>query len=207
MQIIVPEDISDNYYGSSGMQNAVIRFLSQVKQGQRLMLYSDHSSEWLTPEFTPRWTALMARCMKMGIPISVIHTIDRNIPEILENIKKWMPMYMTGSISPFYSQREGGDRFSHTLFICPGSAAISGFAPVGAECRYRYITNEEHLEVIKEQFAILLDDSRPLLTISSELRYPEETVVSGRFGSTEVFADHNSVIVNRIYRRNTVFSH
>lgn len=196
--MIVPESSESHYFGSSGVQSAVIRLLSSIKQGKRLMLYSDNSSEWLTEHFQTQWTALMSRCVKMGVPISVIHSISRNIPEILETVKSWLPIYMTGFISPFYSQKDQGDRFSHTMFICPGNAAIVGFAPAGSEGVYSYVTGEEHLRIIEDQFSVMLDDSRPLLTISSELRYPEEKVVSGRFGSTEVFAGHNSLIINKL---------
>lgn len=196
--LLISDAHGNCYYGTSGMQSAVARLLIGVQQGKRLMLYSDNSSEWLTEHYLPQWTSLMARCVKLGIPISVIHSISRNIPEILEMIKSWLPFYMTGFISPFYSQKECGDRFSHTLFICPGNAAVVGFAPTGSEGVVSYISDEEQLGVLEDEFSVMLDDSRPLLTISSELRYPEETAVSGRFGSTEVFAGHNSVIINKL---------
>ena len=93
------------YFGSTGLQNAVIRFLGGVISdgGKELYLYSDQNMNWLTdPEFRLKWAALMLRCVQKGVKIHVIHNVDRDVSEMIEAIISWLPLYMSGMIRSYY---------------------------------------------------------------------------------------------------------
>lgn len=76
-----------------------------------LLLYSDESTEWMTEnrEFALKWTQLMIDVLSKGNKIKIIHTISRDLDEMLTAIRQWMPLYMTGLIEPYFIlKRETG---------------------------------------------------------------------------------------------------
>ncbi len=196
---VIPDDsIAEYYLGSEGLRNAVTRFLSSVQKGQEILLYSDHPMDWMTGSYQSQWAALMFRCLQMGVHIRIIHNVDRNIPEMLTAIQSWLPLYLSGRIEPFYSLKQRGERFCHTLFLCPDHAAVWGCSPDGAECEYAYVTNSDRLHHLENEFSLLLENCRPLLSVDTKPQYPDGDALSRRFGNAEVLADKNSVIVNKL---------
>ena len=130
------KDDRNVYNGVSGLQDAVIRFLIMVceSKGQEMLLYSDQDMAWMMgPEdFCLKWAMLMKYCVKSGIRIRIIHNIDRSPREMDMAIKSWLPLYMSGMVEPYYSEAVKDVRFFHTLFVCPGVAAIE--ASPGGSC-------------------------------------------------------------------------
>ena len=186
------------YIGNLGLQAAVTRFLSGIEPGQELLLYSDHPMDWMTGAYKLKWAAMMARCLKIGVRIRIIHNIDREIPEMLEAIRSWMPLYFSGQITPYYSTCESGSRFRHTIFLCPGHAAVTGFSPAEAECEFRYVTDTGELARLEAGFSSLLGSCLPLLTVSDAPQKPEGKALSRRFGDAEVLVDRKCAIVNKM---------
>lgn len=118
------------YYGISGKQQAVIQFLSEVlkcNQPCTLLLYSDEDIDWLTAnrEFTNKWAALMLQIVLRGNRIKIIHSVSRDLDEMLGGITHWMPLYMTGTIEPYFYPKKRDGIFKRTLFIAPGIAAVT----------------------------------------------------------------------------------
>lgn len=168
------------YYGTDGIRTAVIRFLgTAIKTGAKeLWLYSDQNMEWLTGDtaFRLKWAALMQECVKRGIKIRIIHSINRNLDEMASAINNWLPLYMSGMIEPYYCKRQGDGKFSTTLFLCPGAACISSVHAYGCEDKgiYRYDTDEKTLKIHKIYYEKLLKISKPLVKIYRE---PEENKI------------------------------
>ncbi|MBQ4465429.1 MAG: hypothetical protein II916_05655 [Oscillospiraceae bacterium] len=190
--------IQDSYHGNAGLQEAVVRFLTEIPENGEMLLYSDHPMSWMTGEFQPQWAALMLRCLRRGVRIRIIHNIDRDITEMLDAITSWMPLYLTGAIMPFYSLKPRGEQFCHTLFLCPETAAISGFSPCESECSFSYVTDKTRLQQMESEFAVLLGGCKPLLTVSRKPQNVEGTPISRNFDNAEVIADHRSVVVNKL---------
>lgn len=157
------------YFGSAGLQNAVIRFLASVISGggKELFLYSDQNMNWLSaPEFRLKWAALMLRCVQKGIKINVMHNVDRNASEMIEAIINWLPLYMSGMISSFYCKKQKDSCFSNTFFLCPGVACIKGSNVIGTEDKcgeYRYDTDLTILEIRQTAFNVLLGGAKQLV--------------------------------------------
>lgn len=160
------------YYGTDGLRNAVLRFLSEIMQREmkELYLYSDQNLEWMTgdAEFSARLSSLLLGCLRRGARIKIIHTIDRTSSEMLRAISSWLPLYMSGSITSYYFRRKNQSRFSYTLFLCPGCACVEGGGVVGVEDRhgiYRYDTDPAILEAHHAAFDAMLATSKPLVNI------------------------------------------
>lgn len=117
------------YYGNAGKRKAVEQFFLMIlaeEKPQTLLLFSDEDMAWLYEDvaFTKRWTELFTRVILKGNRVCVIHTIDRNMNELLEAVMKWVPIYMTGAVEPFYYPRLRDGVFQRTMFIAPMTAAI-----------------------------------------------------------------------------------
>ncbi len=177
------------YFGSTGLQNAVIRFLASVISGggKELYLYSDQNMNWLTdPAFRIKWAALMLGCVQKGIKIHVIHNVDRDVSEMIEAIISWLPLYMSGMIRSYYCKKQKNSRFSNTIFLCPGVACIKGSNVIGTEDQngeYRYDTDPEILEIHQAAFRGLLDDAKQLVRIYGNLE-SEGLIHRGNSGMT-----------------------
>ncbi|MBP5605883.1 MAG: hypothetical protein J6X60_10135, partial [Ruminiclostridium sp.] len=181
---ILSENISA-YYGSAGLQRAVIRFLGNVflRGEKELYLYSDQNTEWMTgtPDFRAKWASLMMMCVSGGTRISIIHNINRDISEMTDAIRSWLPLYPSGMIKSYYCKTRAGERFSTTLFLCPGYACISGSKAVGSENEsgmYRFDTGEDELRAHKISYDALLNRSGELAQV-----YLTEDI--GRFDETD----------------------
>ena len=74
-------------------------------------------------------------------------------------------LYMSGMIRSYYHTKKVGERFTHTLFICPGVACISGYNTndTAHEGRYYYLTDESDLDYCREEFETLMKHTRPLI--------------------------------------------
>ncbi|WZL72512.1 transcriptional regulator [Clostridiaceae bacterium 35-E11] len=167
-----PLTTNEVFYGIEGKQNAVISFLLQVlknKIPQTLLLYSDEDMEWLTRnrEFTLKWASLLSRVIMQGNRIKIIHTVNRNLDEILSAIKEWLPLYMTGFIEPYYYPKVRDGVFKRTLFIAPDTVAVAS-SSVGnkennaANFLYRDKTT---IKSLIEEYHNYLSLCRPLMKI------------------------------------------
>lgn len=171
-------DDAQTYYGVDGLRRAVIRFLANVirKGGRELFLYSDQNIGWMVsdPVFRARWATLMVLCVGSGTRINIIHNVNRDLGEMADAIRSWLPLYPSGMIRSYYCKTSNRPRFSTTLFLCPGYACISGSNVVGTEDAsgmYRYDVDPAQLEAHRAAYRELLDHSGELAHV---YRHPDE---------------------------------
>lgn len=159
-------------YGVEGKQNAVIAFLALVLKNNRpqtLLLYSDEDLGWLTDnrEFTVQWAMLLEQVIRSGNRIKIIHTVNRSFDEMLSAIKEWVPIYMTGSIEPYYYPKTRDGIFRRTLFIAPDTAAVAS-SSIGSGTRnaanFLY-TDKNTVNALTEEYNGFLALCRPLMRI------------------------------------------
>ncbi|MDD4169311.1 MAG: transcriptional regulator [Desulfotomaculaceae bacterium] len=191
----------EEYYGTEGKQEAVLTFLSlvlQSKSPQTLLLYSDEDIEWLTEnrEFTLKWANLLAQVMKSGHKIRIIHTVNRDFNEMLAAIREWVPLYMTGSIEPYYYPRIRDSLFRKTLFIAPETAAItSGSIGSGTKNAVNFLfTNKKTIKALIEEYNDLLSRCRLLMHIFTPLSNNKYLALldefEGEFSNTIIKTDN-----------------
>ena len=117
------------FFGIEGKRQAVLEFLSDaVAKGKplTLLLFSDEATDWMSENrnFALQWSYLMSQFLTNGGRIKIIHTVSRDLDEMLSAISQWMPLYMSGSIEPYYYPKKRDGVFKRTLFIAPNVSAV-----------------------------------------------------------------------------------
>lgn len=124
-----PQKYATYLYGNAGKRKAVEQFFLLVLQEeapQTLLLFSDENLTWLYEDaaFAARWAELFIKIIAKGNRVKIIHTVSRDMNEMLEAVTKWIPLYMTGAIEPYCYPRLRDGLFQRTMFIAPKTAAI-----------------------------------------------------------------------------------
>ena len=111
----------------------------------------------------------MACMLKKGLHLHQIHRIDRPFAEMMLGLESWIPMYMTGQISPYYLKENTGQTFMHLLKVS-GAAALQGEAIYGHHTQGRYYLTKHKTEIsyYKEMAELLLKKASPLMEIFRE---------------------------------------
>ena len=165
---------SDNavFFGIAGKRQAVLEFLSDaISKGksQTLLLFSDEATDWMAEDrdFALQWSFLMSQFLVKGGKIKIIHTVSRNLDEMLSAISQWMPLYMSGSIEPYYYPKKRDGVFKRTLFIAPNvSAVISTSVGSTAEKAANVLLRDKDAVASYEtEFREYLSLCRPLMRI------------------------------------------
>ena len=84
---------------------------------------------------------------------------------MVDGIRSWMPLYLSGLIEPYYANTHLGNRFSHTLFIAPGLMAVSGLSVKEDEGIYHMFTTKDMVKEYENMFQTFLKDCSPLARI------------------------------------------
>lgn len=165
------------FLGNEGKREAVLRFLGELcshPEARTLHLASDESMDWFAedPVFARQWTALLSRFLTQGGEISIIHTIDRPLGEMLGALQQWMPLYLTGQIRPYYCPRLRDGIIRRSLFVAPGLAALAACSiedRTGGMVNL-YTRSPAVTAAYEEEFKSYLALCRPLMDIYQQSR-------------------------------------
>lgn len=97
-------------------------------------------------EFPKKWMFGMAMMLKKGLQLNQIHNLDRSFDEMMLGLESWIPMYMTGQISPYYFKNTQNNAFLHLLKVS-GAAALSGEAISGYHDDGKYYLTKSKREI------------------------------------------------------------
>ncbi len=168
----IPKTDKSIFYGIEGKRQAVVCFLSEVlecKKPQTLMLFSDEPTDWMTADsdFTAKWAFLMTQVLLKGNRIKIIHTVSRDLDEMLNAISQWMPLYMSGLIEPYFYPKKRDGIFKKTLFIVPDviaviSSSIGGMIDKACNLLFR---EQRAIAAFAEEFDQYLSICKPLMRI------------------------------------------
>lgn len=169
------------YYGIEGKRRAALEFLHLVANSkgepQTLSLFSDEDVEWLISDlaFIEKWSTLLNKVAKRGNKIKIIHTVSRDLDDMLSAINQWLPVYMTGSIEPYYYPKIRDGMFRKTLFIAPGTAAVvAGSVGSNIEKTASFLFNENKVILaLQEEFNDYFSFCRPLMKIFTKSKRRE----------------------------------
>ena len=160
------------FIGNEGKREAALRLLADLNSDGKphtLHLVSDEAMDWFTETlpFFRQWTSLLAGFLSRGGEISIIHTIDRPLGEMLEALKRWMPLYLTGQIHPYYCPRLRDGICRRSLFVAPGSCAlVSNSIEEKTEGMLNIYTKDPAaVAAYEEEFSNYLALCRPLMDI------------------------------------------
>lgn len=139
------------------------------KKPQTLLLFSDENMAWLYEDdaFVARWTELFVQVLLRGNRVRMIHTISRDMNEMLEAVTKWVPIYMTGMIEPYCYPRPRNGVFQRTLFIAPSTAAVvsSSVQQDTDQMLNLFITDRAAVEALSLEYEHYFSVCRPLMRV------------------------------------------
>lgn len=162
---------SRTYWGLSEMMESELDFLKATvlsKSMAPVTMYSDMPIKEMAkdPDFPKKWMFGMALMLKKGLHLNQIHNLDRSFEEMMLGLESWIPMYMTGQISPYYFKNAQSNIFLHFLKVS-GSAALSGEAIAGyhADGKYYLTKSKREVEYYQKRAAEMLKNAHPLMNI------------------------------------------
>lgn len=166
------------YYGTEGKREAVIRFLSMVAEDEKpqtLLLFSDEEMSWLyhDRDYAMRWASLIRRVLVRGNRIRIIHTVNRDINEMLEAVAKWLPIYIGGAIEPYYYPKLRDGVFKRTLFIAPRTCAVVSTSVQDSfqEMVNFFVTDKKAIDSLSMEYNNYYSLCRPLMKIFNVVNY------------------------------------
>lgn len=165
---------SKSYTGLKNMMEAELDFLKDTvlsKSMDPVIMYSDMPMEEMAkdPEFPKKWMFGMAIMLKKGLHLHQIHNLDRSFEEMMLGLESWIPMYMTGQISPYYLKAGQDQVFLHFLKVS-GSVALTGEAIRGyhSEGKYYLARSKDEVTYYRKRAGELLNCASPLMEIYRE---------------------------------------
>lgn len=162
---------SKTYFGLKEMMNSELDFLKATvlsKSMEPVTMYSDMPMKEMAKdaEFPKKWMFGMAMMLKKGLHLNQIHNLDRSFEDMMLGLESWIPMYMTGQISPYYLKNVQNNVFLHFLKVS-GAAALSGEAITGchSDGKYYLTKSKKEIEYYSKRAQQLLNCATPLMEI------------------------------------------
>lgn len=165
---------SKTYFGKKGRKQSEADFLKTTllsKSKEPIYFYNNlPMSEASTDEnFKQKWILAITMILKKGLHLNIIHNVDRPINEMLIGLESWMPIYMTGSISPYYFVNQPSNMFLGS-YCSSGSVALSGECnPEDEENSRFYLTaKKDEVKYYNDRHKYMLSKAQPLMDIFKE---------------------------------------
>lgn len=163
--------VSRSYSGIREFMESELDFLKAAvwsRSREPVIMYSDMPMEEMSkdPEFPKKWMFGMAMMLKKGLHLNMIHNVDRPFYEMMLGLESYIPMYMTGQISPYYLTASQNSVFCHFLKVS-GTAALSGECIAGAhkDGKYYLTKKKEEVAYYRKRALALLRHAKPLMKI------------------------------------------
>lgn len=162
------------YYGIEGQQKSELDFFKGTvlsKSPEPVFMCSDTDMTDMAKDsdFPKKWMFGLAMILKKGLDIHIIHNLNRPFYELMLGLEAWIPLYMTGQITPFYLKGIHNNVFQHLLYVS-GSTALSGECIKGYHHQSRfYLTNgKEDMPYYKNRALALEKKALPLMDIYTQ---------------------------------------
>ena len=159
-KLIVPSlpvsSATKQYMGIKGYKSAELGFLKRTVlagSSEQVFMFSDMPMEEVASDmsFSKKWMLWLAMLLKKGIGITIVHNINRPVDEMILGLEAWIPLYMTGLISPYYKSGKSDDGIHHMLRIsencslmgeCIGDDTESSLFTVGGSRELRNLAEK-----------------------------------------------------------------
>ena len=162
---------SRTYYGVESMKQGELDFFKSTVLSRSMdpvymcsdMPMADMAAD---TDFAKKWMFAIAMTIKKGLHINIIHSIDRPFEEMMLGLESWIPLYMTGQISPFYLKDPQTKVYHHFLYTS-GHAALSGECIDGYHDHGKYYltNNREETAYYRRRSIDLFSRALPLMEI------------------------------------------
>ncbi len=185
--------VSRSYYGIVEMRKGELDFFKSTvlaRGGERVFMCSDMPMEDMSEDmdFSKKWMFGLALMLKKGLHLDIIHNLDRPFIELMLGLESWIPMYMTGQISPYYLKGLQNSVYCHLDYVSDAAAlsgeCISGYHSNGS---YYLTNNKSEVGYYRRRADALLKKAYPLMDI-----YRKENETAFRlFAAKEINASSN----------------
>lgn len=162
---------SKYYYGLQEIMQSELDFLKATvlsPSDEPVILYSDMPMEEMSKDdtFPKKWMYGMACMLKKGLQLYQIHDLNRPFAEMMLGLESWIPMYMTGQITPYYLKESRSAVFRHFIRVS-GAAALSGEAVTGhqSDGRYYLTKQKKELAYFRKRGEQIIECAEPLMDI------------------------------------------
>lgn len=166
--------VSRQYYGLKEMREGELDFLKHTvlsKSMEPLHLCCDMPVEDMAQdeEFAKKYMFGLAMVLKKGLHIHIIHDVERPMKDMMLGLENWIPLYMTGQISPYYLKGIQNKVYCH-LHYTSGQAAMTGDCISGHhDTAHYYLTSRrEEVEICRKNTEYLLKKAHLLMEIYRE---------------------------------------
>ena len=163
-----------HYYGLEEMKEGELNFFKSTvlsKSTEDIFMCSDMPMEDMAEdiEFGKKWMFAIAMCLKKGHHLNIIHNLDRPFNEMMLGLESWIPIYMTGQISPYYLKDLKNSIYNHLNYVS-GVTALTGECIKGFHNKgiYYLTTNKKEINAYKEKANFMLKKAKPLMEIFRE---------------------------------------
>ena len=163
-----------HYYGIEEMKEGELNFFKSTvlsKSKEDIFMCSDMPMEDMAKDtdFGKKWMFAIAMCLKKGHHLNIIHNLDRPFNEMMLGLESWIPIYMTGQISPYYLNSVKNNVYNHLNYVS-GVTALTGECIKGYHNKGMYYlsTNKNEVKYYKEKCDLLLKKAKPLMEIYRE---------------------------------------
>ena len=166
--------ISKTYYGIEEMKKGELDFFKATvlsKNNEPVFMCSDMPMEDMAQdvEFGKKWMYAIAIMLKKGLHLNIIHNVDRPFNEMMLGLESWLPIYMTGQVSPYFLKGLQNNIYCHFTYVS-GTVALCGECINGYhnEGMYTLTTKKNDVSYYKKKADCLLKKATPLMEIYKE---------------------------------------
>ena len=158
------------YYGTAGKREAVLRLLNDYFAADaptELLVYTDEKISWLSDDdgYARRWSDAVLRLIGRGMRIRIIHTVSRERWDMVDGLRRWTPLYLTGAVESWYYPKPRDGVFRRTLIIARGFGAVTATAVGEGEGLNLLLTEPAAVEALTVEFEDYLALCKPLIQI------------------------------------------
>lgn len=159
---------SKNYYGIEEMKKGELDFFKATvfsKSEEPVFMCSDMPMEDMAKDvdFGKKWMFAIAMTLKKGLHLNIIHNLDRPFNEMMLGLESWVPIYMTGQVSPYFLKGTSNSIYRHLNYVS-GSVALTGECINGYHNKGKY-----YLTSSKSEVAYYKEKAKHILTKSTSL--------------------------------------
>ena len=163
--------ISKTYYGIEEMKKGELDFFKATvlsKNSDPIFMCSDMPMEDMAQdiEFGKKWMFAIAMTLKKGFHLNIIHNLDRPFNEMMLGLESWIPIYMTGQVSPYFFKGLQDNIYCHFNYVS-GTVALYGECINGHHDKGKYTltTNKTDISYYQTKAEHLLGKATPLMKI------------------------------------------
>lgn len=162
---------SKTYYGIEEMKQGELDFFKATvlsKSNEPIFMCSDMPMNDMAEDvdFGKKWMFAIAMTLKKGLHLNIIHNLNRPFNEMMLGLESWIPIYMTGQVSPYYLTGLQNSIYCHLNYVS-GTVALTGECIKGYhnKGKYHLTSNKTDVAYNRTKSECLLNKAKSLMDI------------------------------------------